>query len=286
MEKITLLDIKTKKCSKCGEIKELGEFYKYVRGIGGVRSDCKKCNIKQSIAYQKRNYEKVKVVSKIWSQNNKEKLKEQGRHRHIGNKKENNEISRMWAKNNPEKANENAKRWAKNNPKKVSECKAIYYKNNCERLKEKSKQYRLNNSEKVKEGKAKYYKNHPEKRREYERLKKENNFHYKIKHNVSTLILVRLKLRLLSKEGKSTFDFLPYTIDDLIKHLESQFEPWMNWQNYGSGDGRWSIDHRIPDSSFNYESVKDEEFQKCWALDNLQPLDWMENIKKSNKIIY
>jgi hypothetical protein len=59
----------------------------------------------------------------------------------------------------------------------------------------------------------------------------------------------------------------------------------MNWDNWGSGKGKWNIDHRKPDSLFNYKSIEDEEFQECWALSNLQPLDAMENIKKSNKII-
>ena len=46
-----------------------------------------------------------------------------------------------------------------------------------------------------------------------------------------------------------------------------------------------SIDHIRPDSSFDYKSVEDKEFQKCWALGNLRPLDAIKNIKKSSKII-
>lgn len=86
---------------------------------------------------------------------------------------------------------------------------------------------------------------------------------------------------LLSKNGKSTFTFLPYTIDDLIEHLERLFTVGMTWDNYGY----WHIDHKIPDSSFNYKNVEDEEFQKCWALENLQPLWAEDNIKKGYKII-
>lgn len=90
---------------------------------------------------------------------------------------------------------------------------------------------------------------------------------------------------MLSKEGKTTWSFLPYTVDELIRHLENLFEPWMNWDNWGIGKGKWNIDHKKPDSLFNYKSVEDEEFQKCWALENLQPLDAIENIKKGNKIL-
>jgi len=57
----------------------------------------------------------------------------------------------------------------------------------------------------------------------------------------------------------------------------------MNWNNYGRGKGKWTIDHIKPVSKFNYKSVNDEEFQRCWALKNLRPLEYIKNIKKSNK---
>jgi len=112
-----------------------------------------------------------------------------------------------------------------------------------------------------------------------------NTPHLKLKSNVSGIIHHRLRRRSLSKNGKSTFDFLPYTVDELKIHLESLFETWMNWDNWGRGKGCWNIDHKKPDSSFDYKSVEDEEFQKCWALSNLQPMDAIENIKKGNKLI-
>ena len=55
----------------------------------------------------------------------------------------------------------------------------------------------------------------------------------------------------------------------------------MSWDNYGE----WHIDHILPDSSFYYVSTEDDEFKKCWALSNLQPLWAIDNLKKSNKII-
>ena len=53
----------------------------------------------------------------------------------------------------------------------------------------------------------------------------------------------------------------------------------MNWDNYGE----WHIDHIKPISSFIFESSEDEEFKRCWSLDNLQPMWGIENIKKGNK---
>ena len=61
----------------------------------------------------------------------------------------------------------------------------------------------------------------------------------------------------------------------------------MAWDNYGgrTEDPRktWHIDHIIPHSSFNYISLEDTEFQKCWALENLRPLEKIENMKKGNR---
>jgi len=45
------------------------------------------------------------------------------------------------------------------------------------------------------------------------------------------------------------------------------------------------VDHIYPQSLLPYDSYDDPNFQKCWALENLQPLEAIENLKKSNKII-
>lgn len=106
------------------------------------------------------------------------------------------------------------------------------------------------------------------------------NIKVKIKMGVSCLIRASLKRRLSGKNGKRTFSFLPYTIDGLIQHLEDKFQTGMSWGNYG----RWHIDQIIPDCSFDYKSIEDSAFQKCWELKNLQPLWAEDNLKKNRKI--
>jgi len=64
-------------------------------------------------------------------------------------------------------------------------------------------------------------------------------------------------------------------------HLESQFKPGMNWENYGKYG--WHIDHIRPQSWFKFESKNDPEFKICWALSNLQPLWAKENSFKGNR---
>ena len=167
-----------------------------------------------------------------------------------------------WYKS--EKGKETTKKY--NHSDKHKKCKKKWLKENPGKMKEYVKQWREKNPEKFKKQRSDYWKK-----------KSKNNIHFKIKNAFSSLIRKRLKSRLSSKKGKSTFSFLLYTIDDLIRHLEKLFTERMTWENYGE----WHIDHIKPDCSFNYKSVEDEEFQKCWALSNLQPL-WAEDNMKKN----
>lgn len=72
-----------------------------------------------------------------------------------------------------------------------------------------------------------------------------------------------------------------YTLAQLMRHLEKQFTPEMSWSNYGS---YWHVDHKIPIAAFNFSTPRDLDFQRCWALSNLQPLERITNIKKSDKV--
>lgn len=116
--------------------------------------------------------------------------------------------------------------------------------------------------------------------REYQKKRVATNPKFKLDSNMATAIWTALKGK---KAGRKWESLVEYTIDDLIKHLESKFEDWMNWGNYGNKEGKWTIDHIKPKSLFSYESPDDEEFKRCWALNNLQPLEFIENIKKSDK---
>lgn len=91
--------------------------------------------------------------------------------------------------------------------------------------------------------------------------------------------------------------FLPYTVENLKRHIEWQFESWMTWNNRGRykvgewndediSTWRWQLDHIIPQNCFWFTSVKDELFQKCWALDNIRPLSAKMNYQKGHKIIW
>jgi Uri superfamily endonuclease len=75
---------------------------------------------------------------------------------------------------------------------------------------------------------------------------------------------------------------LEFTVEELMRHLQRQFLPGMNWENYG----RWHVDHILPLASFNYQSAADPEFKVAWALTNLRPMWARENISKGAKRLH
>ena len=153
-----------------------------------------------------------------------------------------------------ERLKKNHKRWAEQNK---------------EHLNNYIKKYRENNVDKIRQIK-----------RDYERNRKATDPLYKLITNFRTAIWTVLKESNVDKYGHY-FDILQYTPEELINHLEKQFKDDMTWDNYGI----WHVDHKLPITSFDIQEMGDEEFMRCWCLENLQPMWGEENIRKSNKIL-
>jgi len=162
------------------------------------------------------------------------------------------------------------KKWIELNKEYVSKKQKEWYEDNKEYRKNYLKEYRKNNYEKIKETK-----------RNYEKTRKSNDPLYKLIGNFRTAIYIVLKENNIKKYGHY-FDILGYKPKDLIEHLEKKFTDEMTWDNYGE----WHVDHKLPITSFNFKDINDEEFKKCWSLDNLQPMWGSENISKSNKLFF
>jgi hypothetical protein len=111
------------------------------------------------------------------------------------------------------------------------------------------------------------------------REKLRTDIKFRLDHNMGTSIRLALKHK---KAGRKWEKLVGYTLEDLMKHLEKQFDNKMTWNNYGS---YWEIDHIIPKSYFKYINPEDEDFKKCWALENLQPLERSLNRSKRNKLL-
>lgn len=150
-----------------------------------------------------------------------------------------------------------------------------------ERQRKNQRDWRLNNLEWSKE----YARNWDKNRRKVDSA-------YRLRRNVMHAISASMRGSQFEniktkKLKKAIFDHLPYTVDQLKYHLESLWEPWMNWNNHGRYDKNiktWQVDHIFPQSKLPYSDMNDDNFKKCWALDNLQPLETLANIKKSNRI--
>lgn len=99
---------------------------------------------------------------------------------------------------------------------------------------------------------------------------------------MSTSIYQSLKTFNLSKSKCGWQTAVGYTLQNLVEHLEKQFDDKMNWDNYGS---YWHIDHIKPKSLFKFTSTNDENFKECWSLKNLRPLEANENRRKSNTYV-
>lgn len=184
---------------------------------------------------------------------------------------------------NKDRIIERQKNYYKNNKEKRLNYADSYYQENKESILESQKERQQNKRTDI----TKYHNEYDKKRRNTDPI-------YKIRKSVSIAIYSALKIQNSSKQGQSVINYLPYTILELKKHLENQFEPWMNWNNHGMHNSvlynkkdattwKWNIDHIIPQSKFPYMSMNDDNFKKCWSLGNLRPLLSKTNLEKGNK---
>jgi hypothetical protein len=95
-----------------------------------------------------------------------------------------------------------------------------------------------------------------------------------IRARVTALINYSLKS---GKQGRSWTSMVPYSLADLMHHLERQFTKGMTWENRAA----WHIDHITPLSSFDITGPDCPEFKAAWCLSNLRPLWAIDNIRKS-----
>ena len=156
----------------------------------------------------------------------------------------------------------------------------IYHK---DEIKEYKKLYFLKNKKNISQYQRLYWEKNKEilnkkrsirrKGKNHERLK--NDILFKLRINLSKSIRKSL-ININEKKAGHWEDEVGYTKQQLKNHLENQFTPEMNWQNYGT---YWHIDHRIPISWFK---TKEQLINKGWNLNNLQPLEAQLNIEKQH----
>ncbi|TXG80232.1 MAG: HNH endonuclease [Spirochaetes bacterium] len=217
---------------------------------------CKLCNIEKPLnEYHKCKLCKdgVRLVCKSCVKKDKKKY---DKIYHEKNKINKNKNSKIYYQKNKLKHNENCKNYKIKNKLILSEKKKIYDKNNLEN----KKQYMVN--------------------------RRKNDVLFRLTGNYKTMLGYSIRKKGYLKNSKSEL-ILGCSFEVFKQHLESKFESWMNWDNYGNPkDGifepnkTWDIDHIIPLSRAKTE----EELLKLNHYTNLQPLCSYHNrfIKKNN----
>ena len=182
----------------------------------------------------------------------------------------------------PEMRKQYLKEYREKNKEKISLRNKKYREKNKEKIKQQQKEYRERpeNKKRAKEYRKVYYENNKER---IARLQKELIAKYR-KTNIQFKLSDRLRTRLYQalkgnfKNGSAVRN-LGCSIEELKIHLENQFEEGMTWDNW-KPDG-WHIDHIKPLSKFDLTDPV--QFKEAVHYTNLQPLWWIDNLKKGAK---
>ena len=202
----------------------------------------------------------------------KEQRKEYDKQYRILNKEKIALRKKLYSQINREKENIRLKKYKEDNPDKVKQTKDKYNKNNADKIKLSKKNYVKNNPDKVK----KSINQSVAKRKLIDPL-------FRIKCKLKMVISNAIRRTKFNKNSKS-IQILGCSYEDFKKHIESLWESWMDWDNYGLYNGTknygWDIDHIIPQS----KAMTEDELIKLNHYKNLKPLCGYINrvIKRDN----
>jgi len=148
-----------------------------------------------------------------------------------------------------------------------------YYKLHREEILKRHREWKKNNKSKMKIYRQKY----AQTLNSNLKIRRKRDVLFRLKMSLNTNIYNSFKNNGFSLNRKTHLN-LNYSMFELKKHLESQFDSNMSWENYGS---YWSIDHKMP-TSF---ATTEKELWELYFLDNLQPLEHRTNISKGNRVV-
>lgn len=148
-----------------------------------------------------------------------------------------------------------------------------------EYLKKYKKEYYIKNREEIQRKKREYR----QRNKKYLNEKRMSNKLLRLNENIGSSIRMALKKNGFKKTYR-TFQIVGCSPLELKLYIESKFEAWMSWENWGKYDGKinssWDIDHIIPISS----ALTEEDILKLNHYTNLRPLCSYINryVKKDN----
>ena len=218
----------------------------------------KEKNKSYNLQWNKDHPEERKAIQKRSREKNKEKYKPKQK---FANKKYREEHRQDISVSN--------KNWRNKNKEYVKEQKKLYYEENKDHLLKLAKLRYEKNKKKINAQKYQWRK---------DRLKKDPAF--RCMNNASRQANLMLHSQVAKKNGGSFIQSVGYTCEELCVHLEKQFTPEMNWENYGT---YWHMDHIVPHSHTPYDSMNHPNFKKAWCLENLRPLEAVQNMSEGNR---
>lgn len=169
------------------------------------------------------------------------------------------------------------------NKEKISLQNKEYEKKNKEKISKRKREFRLANLEASKARRHEYT-SRPESKelaRQYRKNRYKTDINFKLKMRLRSRLGCFIRVNKTERSGSATRD-LGCSISQLKAYLESKFEPWMTWDNYGVFNkdvDTWQIDHITPLCNFNLSDRN--EFLKACHYTNLQPLRAIDNLKKN-----
>lgn len=117
-------------CKDCNKFKEFIDFYKHKETKDGYMNICKNCS---------------KLKSKLWSLNNKERIKEKCRSWYSNNKEKAKKVRKDWRLNNVDREKVNKKEYHLRNPDVAIKAKKTYKEENYLKYRETTKAYQIKN---------------------------------------------------------------------------------------------------------------------------------------------
>jgi hypothetical protein len=166
-----------------------------------------------------------------------------------------------------------------------------YYYENKDQIREKRRMAYKGKAAVLREKQSQWYKaNRPKIKRYYKRLRPSLNNKYRARYasdlNFRLAVVLRARIRRAIYSGKagSAIKDLGCSLVQLRCHIEGRFLPGMTWQNWGSGPGKWHLDHIRPLASFDLSQVR--EFKLACHFSNLQPLWSHQNQQKHCKTVW
>jgi hypothetical protein len=189
---------------------------------------------------------------------------------HARNKESRNAAKKRSRAKNPEKYKAASKAWREANPEKAKAIVDRWHsdpKNKASR-KIKDSIYAKNNRAKLTAQQCIYIS---------ERRNKDPN--YRIMCRLRSRVWDALKPQSAMKAAR-TFELIGMTPENFRAYLESQFESWMTWGNYGE---RWEIDHISPLSAFDL--TKPHQQRLAFHYSNCRPLERLANNLKGDRVL-